>query len=140
MQLRIDVYVAPDICGGLPTDVRIYGSKHSCLVCHAQACTSLQVDIITLDLGRRLPFWLRPGPLQAAVKRGVHFEVCYAAALRDEGSRRNFFANATGECVPMMAGTFLEFEASIPEAHEERACTQRVVFEQKGTQPHLTWM
>lgn len=61
-----------------------------------QACTSLHVDLIALDLGRRLPFRLRPASLQAAVKRGLHFELCYASALRDEASRRNFFANATG--------------------------------------------
>ena len=41
-----------------------------------QACTSLEVDIISLDLAKRLPFKLKPGPLQAALKRGVHFEVC----------------------------------------------------------------
>ena len=62
----------------------------------AQACTSLQVDLIALNLGRRLPFRLRTGALQAAVKRGVYFELCYAPALRDEASRRNFFTNATG--------------------------------------------
>jgi hypothetical protein len=54
------------------------------------------VDIIALDLSRRLPFRLRPGPVQAAAKRGVHFEICYAAALRSEAARRHFFANATG--------------------------------------------
>jgi ribonuclease P/MRP protein subunit RPP1 len=63
-----------------------------------QACASLDVDIIAADLSRRLPFRFRPGPILAAVKRGVHFEVCYAAALRTEASRRNFFANASGAC------------------------------------------
>ena len=66
------------------------------LVAGAQACTALDVDLITFDMARRLPFRLRPGPLQAAVKRGVHLEICYAAALRDETSRRNFFSNASG--------------------------------------------
>ena len=40
-----------------------------------QACTSLDVDIISLDLARKLPFKLAPSALQAAVKRGIHFEV-----------------------------------------------------------------
>lgn len=40
-----------------------------------QACTSLDVDMISLDLAKRLPFKLKPGPLQAALKRGVFFEV-----------------------------------------------------------------
>jgi ribonuclease P/MRP protein subunit RPP1 len=61
-----------------------------------QACTTLQVDLIALNLGRRLPFRLRAGALQAALKRGAHFELAYAPALRDEASRRSFFANATG--------------------------------------------
>ncbi|BDA47015.1 Ribonuclease P protein subunit p30 [Coccomyxa sp. Obi] len=60
-----------------------------------QACTTLVVDVITFDMARRLPFRLWPGPLQAAVKRGVHLEICYSAALRDETSRRNFFSNAS---------------------------------------------
>lgn len=32
--------------------------------------------------------------LQAAVARGIHFEVLYAPALREAGMRRNTFANA----------------------------------------------
>ena len=40
-----------------------------------QACTSLEVDVISLDLAKRLPFKLKPGPLQAALKRGLHLEV-----------------------------------------------------------------
>ncbi len=76
----------------------LHASRASCLISkdNLQACTSLHVDLIGLDLGRRLPFRLRPGPLQTAVKRGLHFELCYAPALRDEASRRNIFANATG--------------------------------------------
>ena len=62
-----------------------------------QACTSLDVDLITFDLARRLPFRLRPAALAAAVKRGMALELCYAPALRDEASRRNLFGNAAGE-------------------------------------------
>ena len=69
-------------------------------VAGVQACAALEVDIITFDMARRLPFRLRPGPLQAAVKRGLHLEICYAAALRDETSRRNFFSNASGAVPP----------------------------------------
>ena len=39
-----------------------------------QACMSLPVDLICLDLTKRLPFRLKPPLLQAAVARGVHFE------------------------------------------------------------------
>lgn len=59
-----------------------------------QACTSLEVDIITFDFSKRLPFRLKPGPLQSALKRGLFFEICYAPALREETARRNFFTNA----------------------------------------------
>ena len=57
----------------------------------------MDVDIIAFDLSRRLPFRLKPALLQAAVKRGLHLEICYAAALREEGSRRSCFANALGK-------------------------------------------
>ena len=44
--------------------------------CHwIQACTSLNVDIITLDLSKRMPFRLKPAAVQAALKRGIFFEV-----------------------------------------------------------------
>ncbi|KAK9840602.1 hypothetical protein WJX81_003932 [Elliptochloris bilobata] len=59
-----------------------------------QACTALDVDVITFDLARRLPYRLRPAALAAAVKRGVALELCYAPALRDEASRRTLFSNA----------------------------------------------
>ena len=45
-------------------------------------------------MSQRLPFKLRPQHLQAAVQRGVHLEVLYAAALRDPMSRRHLFSNA----------------------------------------------
>ncbi len=60
----------------------------------AQACVSLECDLITLDMSQRLPFKLRPQHLQAAVQRGVHFEVLYSCALRDPMSRRHLFSNA----------------------------------------------
>ena len=44
-----------------------------CRLC-LQACMSLPVDLICLDLAKRLPFRLKPPLLQAAVARGVHFE------------------------------------------------------------------
>ena len=63
----------------------------------AQVCSSLDVDIIMFDLSKRLPFRLKPATLQEAVKRGVHLEICYAAAIRDEGARRTCFTNALGD-------------------------------------------
>lgn len=45
-----------------------------------QACTSLDVDIISLDLARKLPFKLAPSALQAAVERGIYFEVTLSSS------------------------------------------------------------
>ena len=47
-----------------------------------QACMSLKVDLITFNFTRRLPFRLKPTLLQAAVGRGVHFEVRSSALPR----------------------------------------------------------
>ena len=60
----------------------------------SQACASLPLDIISLNLSRRLPFRLKTASVAAALKRGVSFEICYAAALRDATSRRQLLANA----------------------------------------------
>ena len=62
----------------------------------ASACSNLDVDLITLDLSEsRLPFQLRANLIGEALRRGVRFEVNYAAALRDAGKRRNLFGNMT---------------------------------------------
>jgi len=59
-----------------------------------QACTSLDCDIISLDLNQRLPFKLKPALLSAAVKRGIHFEILYSGLLRDPTSRRHLINNS----------------------------------------------
>jgi ribonuclease P/MRP protein subunit RPP1 len=58
-----------------------------------QACSSLDVDIISLDLSQRLPFRLRPGMLKTALSRGLVFEVCYSGAVVDEDARKLFTSN-----------------------------------------------
>jgi hypothetical protein len=40
-----------------------------------QACTALNVDIITMDACSRLPFKLKPGIVKPALARGIMFEV-----------------------------------------------------------------
>ncbi|OAA44667.1 RNase P subunit p30 [Beauveria brongniartii RCEF 3172] len=45
------------------------------------ACLTLDVPLISLDLSQRHPFHFRPKPCMAAVARGVRFEVCYAQLL-----------------------------------------------------------
>lgn len=59
------------------------------------ACNNKRVDIVTLPLGVRMPFRMRPPALKAAAANGAALEVSYNAALTDAAARRNFFANAT---------------------------------------------
>lgn len=44
----------------------------------AAACTSMEVDVVSLDLAHRLPYRLRPALIKAALTRGVFFEVLRA--------------------------------------------------------------
>lgn len=61
-----------------------------------QACTALEsVDLISLDLTVRLPFWFKHKLLHEAVKAGKRFEISYASALHgDANARRNLISNA----------------------------------------------
>ncbi|CAG8674574.1 2496_t:CDS:2, partial [Ambispora leptoticha] len=58
------------------------------------ACNNYDVDIISLDLGTRLPFYLKHGILGKAIERGIYFEICYAPAIQDSTSRRHLISNA----------------------------------------------
>lgn len=66
--------------------------------CFQLACGSLEADLISLDLSRRLPFRFKAAHVKAALARGMHFEICVAPALRDAGQRRQLFANALALC------------------------------------------
>jgi RNase P/RNase MRP subunit p30 len=57
-------------------------------------CRRLDIDLISLDLTERVPFRMSLPAVAAAIARGVHFEICYAPALRDSASRRNLVANS----------------------------------------------
>lgn len=60
------------------------------------ACSSLDCDIISLDLTQRLPFYFRFKMLSEAVKSGKRFEICYSQGLLGDGAaRRNLINNAT---------------------------------------------
>jgi ribonuclease P/MRP protein subunit RPP1 len=60
----------------------------------AFACNSLDIDIISLDLSKRLSYRFRPDLIKTALQRGVYFEILYAPLLREPGSRRQMFANS----------------------------------------------
>lgn len=61
------------------------------------ACLTLDVPLISLDMTAHFPFHFRPKPCMAAVGRGVRFEICYGQLLAaDSRGRSNFIANLTG--------------------------------------------
>lgn len=72
------------------------------------ACLTLDVPIISLDMTQQFPFHFRPKPCMAAVSRGVRFEICYGQVVGGAGagagktvsppdakSRAAFIANVT---------------------------------------------
>lgn len=63
-----------------------------------QACQSLDCDLVSIDLTQRYPFYFKHKPFNAALQRGVKFEICYASGIliSDGGAaRRNLISNAT---------------------------------------------
>ena len=57
-------------------------------------CKTADVDIISLDLSRRLPFSLNKKLVDEAVARGVSFELCYSALLGASGPRREMMSSS----------------------------------------------
>ncbi|KAJ5114534.1 hypothetical protein NUU61_000293 [Penicillium alfredii] len=60
------------------------------------ACTSLECDVISLDLSVRLPYHFKFKMLSAAISRGVRLEICYGPGVTGSGldARRNLIGNA----------------------------------------------
>lgn len=58
------------------------------------ACTSMDIDIISLDLSSRLPYYLKHSTLGSATSRGIFLEICYSASLSDTAARRQLLSNA----------------------------------------------
>ena len=63
----------------------------------AQACQSLECDILSIDLTTRYPFYFRQKMLSSALQRGVKIELCYGPGTlaSDSQARRNLISNAT---------------------------------------------
>ncbi|KAK5112520.1 hypothetical protein LTR62_004277 [Meristemomyces frigidus] len=60
------------------------------------ACSSLDCDIISVDLTQRLPYYFKFKMLSEAVKSGKRLEICYGQGLMsDSSARRNLISNAT---------------------------------------------
>ncbi|KAJ5085718.1 hypothetical protein N7532_010489 [Penicillium argentinense] len=60
------------------------------------ACTSLECDVISLDLSVRLPYHFKFKMLSAAISRGIRLEICYGPGITGSGldARRNLIGNA----------------------------------------------
>jgi ribonuclease P/MRP protein subunit RPP1 len=57
------------------------------------ACSTLDIDIISIDLATRLPFALKPGLIRQATSRGVAFELRYSPIVSDAASRKACIGN-----------------------------------------------
>ncbi|GAA0172211.1 endoribonuclease [Lithospermum erythrorhizon] len=58
------------------------------------ACQTAQVDIISIDFSYKLPFRLNKLMVQAAVKRGLYFEITYSCLILDAKARGQMIENA----------------------------------------------
>ncbi|XP_022098367.1 ribonuclease P protein subunit p30-like [Acanthaster planci] len=58
------------------------------------ACTKLEVDIVCPDMTEKLPFYFKRVAINAAIERGIYFEIPYAPAIRDATMRKNVLSNA----------------------------------------------
>lgn len=58
------------------------------------ASTNLDIDVISLDMTRRQPFYLRHKTVGAAIDRGIKFEMTYGAAPTSTEARRQVISNA----------------------------------------------
>ncbi|KAG0621244.1 hypothetical protein M758_3G004100 [Ceratodon purpureus] len=59
-----------------------------------QACKNSEVDLISLDMFRRVPFRMKAPMVKSALQRGLFFEISYGRALFDARARKELFANA----------------------------------------------
>ncbi|XP_050395429.1 ribonuclease P protein subunit p30 [Patella vulgata] len=58
------------------------------------ACRVLDIDVISLNLTEKLPFYLKRSSINVAIERGLYFEIMYSPAIRDQTMRRYIISNA----------------------------------------------
>lgn len=85
------------------------------------ACTSLEVDLIQLDMSQRASFLYKHTLVNAAIQRGVSFELTYSSMLRDDSLRRHFMHHAAnlirvthGKNVVLSSGALNAMEVRSP--------------------------
>lgn len=96
--------------------------QHACLT--LSELKPFSIDIISLDFGAqpRLPFFLKRSTVNAALENGVHFEVTYAQAVADDGTkaRRNLISGAR-DLLRVTNGKGVFFSSGATEALSLRA-------------------
>lgn len=83
-QLSSEAVQSFDILAVQPTTEKLY----------RQACKSLEMDIISLDMSSRLPFYIKFPAVHEAVERGVTFEMNYSTAFGGTTERTQLLATA----------------------------------------------
>ncbi|XP_065527963.1 ribonuclease P protein subunit p30 isoform X1 [Lathamus discolor] len=58
------------------------------------ACTTLDVDLVCINVTEKLPFYFRRPPVNMAIDRGIYFELLYTPAIKDSTLRRYTISNA----------------------------------------------
>ncbi|XP_064923508.1 ribonuclease P protein subunit p30 isoform X1 [Columba livia] len=58
------------------------------------ACTTLDVDLVCINVTEKLPFYFRRPPVNMAIDRGIFFELLYTPAIKDSTMRRYTISNA----------------------------------------------
>ncbi|NXG32297.1 RPP30 protein, partial [Dromaius novaehollandiae] len=58
------------------------------------ACTTLDVDLVCINVTEKLPFYFRRPPVNVAIDRGIYFELLYTPAIKDSTMRRYTISNA----------------------------------------------
>jgi len=79
-----DVVKEFDIIAATPGNAKIF----------AHLCKTADIDIISLDMTRKLPFQLNKKLVDEAVGRGICFELCYSGVLSSSGARRELLSSS----------------------------------------------
>jgi ribonuclease P/MRP protein subunit RPP1 len=61
-----------------------------------QCCTKSDADIISLNLGNRMNFFINKTVVKQAIARGISFEICYGSGCLEgsQANRKQFLVNA----------------------------------------------
>ncbi|KAJ4833885.1 hypothetical protein Tsubulata_047730 [Turnera subulata] len=83
------------------------------------ACQTAEVHIISIDLAEKLPFRLSFSLVNAAMKRGVYFEILYSGFIADSNSRKGIL-NSYKMLLDMTGGKNLIISSAAPSVNEFR--------------------